>query len=118
MTVADSGPLITFGRMGRINLLRNVLGTLAIPPAVYAEVAGNFPDRPGAEEVATSDWIQVRKPTADYSDQPFPPHLELGEREAILLAQQLNSRLLMDNLAGRQEAERRGLEVFGSLRVI
>jgi predicted nucleic acid-binding protein len=39
-----------------------------------------------------------------------------GEREAILLAQELNAdELIMDDLTGRREAERRRLRVTGTV---
>ena len=37
MMVADSGPIIAFARIGRLDLLRQVVGELVIPPAVYDE---------------------------------------------------------------------------------
>lgn len=45
--------------------------------------------------------------------------LGAGEREAIVLAQELRADLLlMDDKAGRQEAARRNLKVIGSLAVL
>jgi len=45
--------------------------------------------------------------------------LGAGEREAISLAQDLRAGLLlMDDLAGREEAEHHGFAVMGTLRVL
>jgi predicted nucleic acid-binding protein len=45
--------------------------------------------------------------------------LDPGEREAILLAQELQADLLlMDDRQGRQEAQRRALTVTGTLEVL
>jgi predicted nucleic acid-binding protein len=40
MMVADSGPIIAFARIGRLDLLRQVVGELLIPAAVYEELTG------------------------------------------------------------------------------
>lgn len=45
--------------------------------------------------------------------------LDPGEKEAILLAQELNAdALIVDDRATRREAQRRGLRVIGTLRVL
>jgi predicted nucleic acid-binding protein len=51
MIVADSGPVIAFARLGRLDLLHQVVGTLVIPHAVYEELVGRGTTRPGAAEV-------------------------------------------------------------------
>ncbi|MBV8844193.1 MAG: DUF3368 domain-containing protein [Bryobacterales bacterium] len=48
----------------------------------------------------------------------FPQYLHLGEREAILLAEEMNAELLIDDRAARIVAHTRGLAHFGSLRVL
>jgi predicted nucleic acid-binding protein len=51
-------------------------------------------------------------------DQSFRG-LDPGEREAIALAEALRAdALIMDDRAGRREAERQGLRVIGTLRVL
>jgi predicted nucleic acid-binding protein len=60
MIVADSGPIIVFARIGRLDLLRQVVGELIIPDAVYEELVGSGTERPGAAEVAHGDRIRRR----------------------------------------------------------
>lgn len=38
MIVADTGPIIAYARIGRLDLLRQVVGELVIPEAVYEEL--------------------------------------------------------------------------------
>ncbi|MGH9448192.1 MAG: hypothetical protein ACRD3O_21100, partial [Terriglobia bacterium] len=46
-------------------------------------------------------------------------HLDAGERDAIILAQDLRADvLLMDDLGGRKEAARRNLNIAGTLTVL
>jgi predicted nucleic acid-binding protein len=47
----------------------------------------------------------------------LPRKLHIGEREAIVLAQELGSALLVDDSEARREAQRLGIAHFGSLRV-
>lgn len=45
--------------------------------------------------------------------------LDAGERDAIALAEQLSAdQLIVDELLGRREAERRGLSVIGTIGVL
>ena len=51
MIVADAGPIIGFARIGRLDLLHQVVGELIIPDAVYEELVGRGRQRPGATDV-------------------------------------------------------------------
>ena len=48
----------------------------------------------------------------------MPSTLGLGERGAIILAEELKAPLLIDDRPARKEAEKRGIACFGSLRVL
>ena len=48
----------------------------------------------------------------------LPFRLHLGEREAIILAQEIDTQLLIDESRGRRVAREKGLEVYGSLRIL
>ena len=62
-------------------------------------------------------WLEVNR-TALPAD-PSLAHLDAGERDAIILAQNLKADLLlMDDLGGRREAVRRNLKITGTLTVL
>ena len=42
----------------------------------------------------------------------------MGEREAMVLTEELKGTLIIDDRKARREAERRGIETIGSLRII
>ena len=64
MIVADTGPIIAFARLGCLALLRQVVGALVIPDAVYVELAVRGQGRPGAVEVAQGGWIHRQTGTS------------------------------------------------------
>ena len=62
-------------------------------------------------------WLEVRQVTVP-SDSGLAK-LDEGEREAILLAEELRAdALILDERAGRREAERRKIRVIGTIRVL
>lgn len=56
--VADAGPIISFARIGRLDLLRKIVVELIIPPAVYKELVVKGKSLAGAEEIAGASWIK------------------------------------------------------------
>ena len=116
--VADTGPIIAFARIGRLDLLYQVAGDLIIPEAVYEELVAKGSQRPGAAEVERAEWLHRRTITDQTTIATLPPTLHLGERQAILLARELGVGLLIDERRGRTVAEERGVEVFGSLWIL
>lgn len=116
--VADSGPILSFARANRLNLLRQVVGDLTIPDAVYEDIVVRGAGRPGSQEAQQSSWIR-RLPVRDRAliDQ-LPPKLHPGEREAMALAKERDEFLLVDEREARREASRQGITVIGSLRVL
>jgi uncharacterized protein len=108
--VSDAGPILSFARADRLSLLHGVAASLWIPDAVYQEIGGPILDR--------MPWI-VRRSVSDRQRlAKLPQKLHLGEREAIILAEELDVPLLVDDREARSEAKRRGIEHFGSLRIL
>ncbi len=102
--VADSGPLIALALVQRLDLLRDIYGTVLVPDAVWREVAESAPDRPGAVELVRSPWL-VRTLLAHPPDILLRAELGPGEAEAIALATQLGARILLDERKARRIAE-------------
>jgi predicted nucleic acid-binding protein len=62
------------------------------------------------------DWLEIR---SDPAPDPTLNFLDFGERAAISLAELVGAdKLLIDEWAGRTEAERRHLSVTGTLGVV
>lgn len=116
--VADSGPILSFARAKRLELLHQIVGELMIPDAVYDDIVIRGPGKPGSQEVQQSSWIR-RLSVRDraFVDQ-LPPKLHLGEREAIILAKEQATPLLVDEREARREAPHQGVAPVGSLQVL
>jgi uncharacterized protein len=116
--VSDSGPIISFARAGYLKLLRQLFQEIVIPEAVYKEIAIIGSGRAGAKEVISGKWIKKRKIENRLRIKQLPAMLGLGEKEAIILAQELNAVLLIDDRKAREAAKENGVSCFGSLRVL
>ena len=118
MIVADAGPIIAFARIRLLGVLRQVVGEIAIPGAVYQELVVAGRGRAGATEIRRSRWIRRRNLAEPIGAHAPLLDLHRGEQEAIALAQQLSLPLLIDERRGRAIARRQGLAVLGTLWVI
>ena len=116
--IADTSPLHYLVLIDHAVVLPALFGTILIPPIVAEELQHPRAPSPVRPWVSSRPpWLEVRPPRPT----PEPPLLRLGagERDAILLAREGSADLrLMDDLAGREEAERRAFAVMGTLRVL
>src|SRR5438477_8308396 len=117
--VADTSPLNYLVLIGEISILPHLYGQILIPPEVLAELE----DSDAPPEVRK--WVRSRPDWLQISSAPISQHdhalnrLDDGERAAILLAQQQSPVLLIiDDSAGRAEANRRGIPNTGTLGVL
>jgi len=119
IVVSDTTPLSELAKIGCLDLLLEVYGRIVIPQEVFDEAIAGV--HPATIAVPAAQWIEVR--TVQDSQKVFAlqqaTSLGLGECAAMVLAEELNaSRLLIDDLAARHEAQRRNLPVIGTVAVI
>ena len=119
--VTNSTPLIELSKINRLELLREIYGSIYIPEEVYTEVVVNGVGKPGAAEVEAADWIFCQSVTS--RDQVFILHnqtlIDLGECGAIVLAQEIKAdRIIIDDRVARQVAMIKGLSVIGTVGVL
>lgn len=118
IVVADTSPLNYLIQVECEALLPKLYGRILIPPGVVEEL-----DRAGAP-AAVRAWLAALPEWVETSPLRLPPSpslafLDLGEREAIQLAEEQNAGLLLiDERKGRLEAKRRGLDTTGTLGVL
>jgi predicted nucleic acid-binding protein len=116
--VSNSGPIISFCRAERLDILKLILSEIVIPRAVYIEVVEHGHDRPGSKEIINSMWIQTREITNINGKHSLPDTLGSGEKEAIILAEELDGFILLDDRRARNEAKSRKLKVISSIDIL
>ena len=96
IVVSDSSPLITLARARHLDLLRDLFEQVIIPHEVQAEVTVAGAGLPGAAEVQSADWIQVRPNVSEPAKALVTACVGLGagEQNAILLASTISADLL------------------------
>ena len=118
LVVCNTGPLLHLGEAQGRDLL-NLTGEIHVPQAVDAELS--LRDAEWAH--GRPPWIHVRALISPYLDEAVVWHhsgiLDLGEAQAIALAQQLDADwFLTDDAAARVFAQTKDLEAHGSLGVV
>lgn len=109
VAVADTGPLIVLDELGSIDLLATV-DELSIPETVLDELSTQQADRLDQSISHT----RVTPPM----DAVGSADIDAGERAALAVALDTDAVLLTDDLAARDAAERRDIEVHGTIGLV
>ncbi len=119
IVVSDASPLAALSFIHQLDILRALYGMVLVPEAVWREVAVVGADRPGREAVRRAEWIVRRAVQNRELVLVLLQDLDAGEAEAIALALELGSDLLlMDERLGRQKARHLGVNVVGVIGVL
>lgn len=112
--IVNSTPLISLGRINRLDLLRDVFGSIAIPEAVYEEICRKT-DSTAALLITKPEWIRVVSIREIGAKRWFPVALHDGEVEVMILADEMGGKqVVIDDLLARKHAVR----LFGKTRVL
>ena len=121
VVISDTTALNYLARTGQFELLRLQFQRVWVPPAVLAELKAR-PDLSGERCVLraiTEGWMALRSPQKTSAVQVLRTTLGAGEAEAIVLAPELPScLLLMDEAAGRAVAKRLHLNLIGMAGIL
>lgn len=113
----NTGPILGLHRIGRLDLLTQLIPEIVVPPVVVGELGDGL----GADDVALQRWLRgvtVREPIA-LIDPFLTAELDAGEAAVIALARELSLPLLMDERKGRKIAALAyNLGVIGTGRVL
>jgi predicted nucleic acid-binding protein len=103
--VSNTGPIIALAKIGKLNLLKSLVGEVLIPPFVHKELFGKL----GAEAVRIEEGLRnfISVAAVTEMEQAMAAvlnELDEGERQAIALASAFGKDvlLLIDDRAGRQ----------------
>lgn len=127
--IINASPLIIFGRLNKLELLKKVFGELVVSQAVYQEVVEggikiNAPEALLIKEYIERGEIKVKRLDAKWQKradflQKVYTQLDIGEAQTIALAlQEKEKAVLIDERIARKVAKLEGLMPQGSLRVL
>ena len=115
-----TGPINYLVLIAEIEVLPELYERILIPPSVCGELKhARAPEVVRLWISQAPKWLHVRVSSLTPDSQLLKADIEVGERDAILLAQELTAdALLMDDMDGRREARRRNLPVTGTIGVL
>jgi predicted nucleic acid-binding protein len=118
IVVADASPLNYLIQIDETHLLTLLYGRVIVPPSVNDELCSIHGPRKVRDWMSSPpDWLSIADPAP--INGPQLQDLDLGERDAIELALKMRADLvLMDDWAGRNQAEALGLTVTGTIGVL
>lgn len=118
VVVSDTSPIRALAHLDRVELLRDLFATVLVPPAVVRELGQPSSGGP-AVDVSAYTFLQMQQPADRNEVDRFLQSLDLGESEALALAEELHAGiLLMDEAAGRAVGEQLGFLVVGTCGVL
>ena len=112
MIISDTGPLVVLFKTDLLFLLRDIYQDVLVPEAVKKELTRKSEGNILFEK---NPWIKVKKATDKESIQILSLILDGGESEAIALALELGSMILIDERKGRNCAKNLNIRVRGTL---
>jgi predicted nucleic acid-binding protein len=114
--VADAGPLIALGRVGRLHSLRDVFRRVLVPDAVVRECLRDRtrPDAQAIREAINKGLLTRARVQRSVGYQELAVRFGDGEAAAITLARSLGARVLLDDGPARAAARELGVEVIGT----
>ena len=121
IVVSDTSPIRALAFLEQLGVLESLFGTVIVAPAVASELRNPARLAPGESpaDLSSFPFIEVRTPLALDRVAELAAELDLGESEAIVLAEEIGcSAILMDEAAGREVAVRRGLVPLGTAGIL
>ena len=117
--VTNTGPLIALAKINQLRLLKGLFTSVSIPPAVQRELlAKTGPEASRLDEALNQYIIVTEEPDLPAEVMIESAQLGVGEQQAIALAYEKHSLLIIDERAGREAARRLGMSITGSIGVL
>lgn len=115
--VCNAGPLISLARIERLSLLPALFGEIVVPPAVHREVT-NDESLPGAKDLVHAGWLKLAEVQDRRAVERLLSSLDVGEAEALILAQELGATAAIDEKRGRRLAADLGVPQTGTVGIL
>jgi len=120
IVIADTSPVNYLIRIGHIDVLPILFSGILVPPSVMTELRNPLaPEAVRQWIMQPAAWLKIQAPRQTPDPALLEARLGAGERDAILLAQELGANeLIIDELRGRRVAQLRRLHFIGTLGVL
>lgn len=118
VVISDTSPLRALAHLGHVPWLEALFRRVWLPPAVASELRQ---PPPAYRPIEVSDWafLEVLAPTSRRRVSELRTTLDVGEAEALALAEELKADIvLIDETAGREAARLGGFTVLGTLGLL
>lgn len=111
--IVNSTPLIILGKIGELEILKNLYGEIIIPRAVFEEVTVK------SDAIKTCSWIKIFEVQDKSNRKIYQSKLHDGEVEVMMLAKEISADLLIiDDNAAKKTAKFLGFIVTGTLGIL
>lgn len=116
LVISDSSTITNLIQIGELSILEKLFSEITIPRKVYEELATYENHK---VQIDFLDWIIVDTVQDTAAVARLAEVLDLGEAEAIVLAQETNADfLVIDERKGRKVAEELGINIVGLLGIL
>lgn len=117
--VSDASPLVSLARIETLSVLPALYPSVVLPEAVWEEVVVAGQGQPGANTIREASWVERRTVANRELVRALRQDLDPGEAEAIALAVEMESvLLLMDEKHGRETADHFDLSCVGTIGLL
>ena len=119
--MVNSSPLIWLAKIGRLTLLKTLFEEVILPMRVYEESAlrKRSADAVLIGKAVEEGWIKVSEERMEEADVlAGASGIHLGEAEAVLLAQKLDTELIIDERETSATAQMFGVRPIGTIAVL
>lgn len=114
--ISDTSPISNLMHIELIHLLQDLYSEVIIPVAVY-EALSVIPQQKSI--IDQQNWISIRSVENQERVEELLLHLDRGESEAIVLAQEAQADLLLiDEIKGRSIANQKSMRTIGLFGVL
>ena len=115
MIVSDASPLIVLLKTNNLSILKDLFEKITVPTAVYKEITAKEQEKIIFDKI---DWIETRNIKNTQANVLLEKLIDKGEAEAIVLAKELKTTLLLDDAKARKYAKLLNVEVIGTLGLL
>jgi uncharacterized protein len=119
--ISNTSPILALSAIGHLDLLEAQFGEVLIPEAVQSELKTetDFRGAKNVRQALKEGWLKVQAVENAYLAQALAMELDYGEAEAIALALETRSQIvLLDEHDGRIKARAMGLQPIGVLGIL